>query len=89
VNVLVSTELSVLESVKVYPNPVNTVLNITGLKKQTRVELISITGQVLRSELTSDQSYVMDMSSQKSGYYILRISDKDQNARLFSIVCTR
>ena len=89
VNVLVSTELSVLESVKVYPNPVNNILNITGLKKQTRVELISITGQVLRSELTSDQSYVMDMSSQKSGYYILRITDNDQNATLFSIVCAR
>jgi hypothetical protein len=89
VDVLLSTELSLLESVKVYPNPVNTVLNITGLEKQTKVELISITGQVLRVEQTSDQTYVMDMSNQESGYYILRISDKDQNARLFSIVCTR
>jgi hypothetical protein len=89
VDVLLSTELSLLESVKVYPNPVSTILNITGLKKQTKVELISVTGQVLRVEMTSDQTYVMDMSSQESGYYILRISDMDHNTRLFSIVCTR
>jgi len=89
VDVLLSTELSLLESVEVYPNPVNTILNITGLKKQTKVELISVSGQVLRSELTSDNTYVMDMSSQESGYYILRISDKDHNSRLFSIACVR
>jgi hypothetical protein len=89
VDVLVSAERKVFENVTVYPNPVNNILNISGLKKQTRVELISITGQVLRSNLTSDDTYVMDMSSQKSGYYFLRVSDSDQNTRLFRIICTK
>lgn len=88
-DVLVSTKLNVFEGVNVYPNPVSDVLNITGLKQQTRVELISVTGQVLRSDLTSDKAYVLDMSSQRAGYYILRISDKDQNTRVFNIVCTK
>ncbi|MCP4313039.1 MAG: T9SS type A sorting domain-containing protein [Bacteroidetes bacterium] len=88
-DVLVSTELNVFEGVNVYPNPVSDVLNITGLKQQTRVELISLAGQVLRSDLTSDNAYVLDMSSQRAGYYILRISDSDQNTRVFNIVCTK
>lgn len=88
-DVLVSTKLNVFEGVNVYPNPVSDVLNITGLKQQTRVELISVTGQVLRSDLTSDKAYVLDMSSQRAGFYILRISDKDQNTRVFNIVCTK
>lgn len=64
---------------EVFPNPVNHRLFVTYNSSKnpvTRVELVSVLGIVLHSEIPDSQSKVMiiDVSSLKEGIYFIRIS---------------
>lgn len=71
-NVL-STERHELYSVKIFPNPVNDILNIENTDNVT-LKIFSINGSLLKT-LTSNSDLKVNVSSFKSGIYILEISN--------------
>ena len=65
-------------SVRVYPNPARGVLNVSGplgVRKPWRAQLFSMTGQVVGSKESYDDSFSMDISGVPAGVYVLRLFD--------------
>jgi photosystem II stability/assembly factor-like uncharacterized protein len=60
-----------LNNISVYPNPVNTVLNIRAEENVTRVEVNNVSGQLLLSEAKSAITSI-DMSSLSNGVYFVK-----------------
>lgn len=76
-------------SVKLYPNPVQDLLQISfedysGNFKM--IEVISISGQIIRSYKTSEQSFSIDMSGINKGLYFVRIYDDAEAIKTFKII---
>ena len=64
---------------QVYPNPVNDVLNIAA-SEITKVEIYSITGTKLHSEITGiTNRFEINTSGLVSGTYILKVFDAKGN----------
>ncbi|MBL1222357.1 choice-of-anchor J domain-containing protein [Chryseobacterium sp. L7] len=68
--------------VKVYPNPVKDVLNISTDKKIRSIEIFSLTGQLIKT-LEKDTKQV-NVSDLKKGVYLLRIKSegKDESFKI-------
>jgi len=63
-----------IDSIKIFPNPVNNVLYISGNLQFYNIELYSILGQKL---LTKTSSSKIDMSLLNNGVYLLKISNEN------------
>lgn len=74
---------SLKEGIKLYPNPVVEVLNITGLTGENTIRLISSDGRILISEETRKEDFSMNTEGLSAGLYILRIYGK--NGDRFSV----
>lgn len=59
----------------IYPNPSSDIIQITGLKEETSVEIISCTGEVIKLGEISDQN-PLDISSLKDGIYFIRVDNQ-------------
>lgn len=66
-----SVSSAMIDDIKVYPNPVEDVLNIRGSTTIEKVEIINIFGQIV---LTSRYN-VIDLSTLHKGLYILKINN--------------
>ncbi len=62
----------------VYPNPVNTILNINGLKNIDLVEIFDMTGRKLSSQMEIQNNQI-DFSHFEKGTYLVRISTGKEN----------
>lgn len=76
-NIESNTELK--ESIKLYPNPVQDVLNIqlaTAVNKTATVEILSIEGKVVyKARLTSADSHPINVSNFRQGIYLCRVNN--------------
>lgn len=64
-----------LASIKLYPNPATSILNVSSVSEKATFRIISLLGQeVSRGNLDSG---TIDVSALATGNYILEISDKD------------
>lgn len=64
-----------LASVKLYPNPATSILNVTSVSEKATFRITSLLGQeVSKGNLASE---TIDVSSLASGNYILEIRDND------------
>ena len=64
-------------NISIYPNPINSILNIVGEQNQFQNSTIEITncfGEIVFNELFANQ---IDLSSLSSGMYFLTIKDKE------------
>jgi Secretion system C-terminal sorting domain len=79
----------ILRGVKIYPNPTSNIVNIEiegALNKSVQVLVKDISGRVvLQQTLTSDNS-IINMSSIKSGLYILETQFSDGQKQSFKLV---
>jgi hypothetical protein len=78
----------------VFPNPANDALNITfeqHANNDCRVELLSITGQVLHTQIIPEglTSITMPVYSFPNGYYLVCVSGKGQSAKFQKITIIR
>lgn len=74
-----------LNSISIYPNPTNSIINIIDEKKQfqnSSIEIKNYMGQVIYSNSFNSQ---IDISSLSSGMYFLTIQDKE-NKRTVKII---
>ena len=63
-----------LNSIKIYPNPVNNILYINGQNGKYDIEIYTITGQRLYQAFDTSN---IDMTSFTSGIYLIKISDQN------------
>ncbi len=65
------------DSIKIYPNPVNHILNISGRSEKYNVEIYSLTGQKLYQDFNISK---IDMSMYSEGVYIIKVSDQNSTS---------
>lgn len=76
---ILSTKKNELLSVKIYPNPIKDILTIKNTENVT-VKIFSTTGTLLKN-MKPQNDLKVDVSSFKSGIYILEISNSKGNKR--------
>ena len=57
---------------QVFPNPVVSQLNITGLNDSAQVSILSLDGKVVKSLANDNGSLSIDVSDLAPGYYLLQ-----------------
>ena len=65
-------------NLKVYPNPVNNILNVENAQKITKVSIINLLGQELLSKNFDDLKTQIDITDLQSGSYLVRISSENK-----------
>ncbi len=76
-------------SVKLYPNPVEDILHINfenHLSRNKMIEVMSLSGRVIRTYQTNGQSFSVDMSGFCSGLYFIRIYDDNISTKTFKVI---
>jgi hypothetical protein len=76
-------------AITLYPNPVEAILqisfgNYTGKSKM--IEVISLSGQTIKSYETSGRTFSLDMTGINKGLYFIRISDDTNRMKSFKII---
>ena len=87
-NIDIITNIELLEAagLSVYPNPVSENLNIVSSDaKIISIELVSLSGQILVSEITNSNSVNIDVNEYAKGIYTVKVTTTE-NASAFSIV---
>lgn len=67
----IDVDLNVSE-IRIYPNPTNGIITVQGKEIQT-VEIINISGQIINQLRTNTEEFIIDMSEQPAGIYIVKI----------------
>lgn len=71
------TELHESNSVKVYPNPANDILNVNLLVRadDARAQLYDVNGRVVLSQTLNSKVNTLNLDQLSAGFYILRVVD--------------
>ena len=72
-------------SIKVYPNPTNAVININCNSIIESVELYDIQGRILETRLENSNNVIFDISSKQNGIYFMKITS-DNGSKIEKIV---
>ena len=72
--------------IRVFPNPANDVLNITGLEAGSTLTLSNITGQKMKIIRTDEGTYSISLKELPAGLYFLSISGSKAGLSTFRIV---
>lgn len=64
-------------SILIYPNPTNSIININCDSTITSIELFDVQGRVLLTKMASDSNAVLDISGKSNGIYFVRITSEN------------
>jgi len=72
----------------VYPNPSNGTVNIVFVNNNATytIELLDITGRVVKSDITSSSTYTLDKGNLGGGVYFLKVANKKGEASTQKII---
>lgn len=71
-----SLDKSAMETVSVYPNPVNDVVNIKGLSEgDYQVSVLDLSGRVVKPAKSYTEDSVLNLSQVKNGIYLIKIEN--------------
>ncbi|MGH1519697.1 fibronectin type III domain-containing protein [Chryseobacterium sp. JK1] len=85
-NLMVDEVMSAADHLKVFPNPVNDILNVSSDKKIISVTLFNTTGQLIFTKEINDKTTTIDASSLVSGVYILKIDSGEKNVKTVKVI---
>jgi ELWxxDGT repeat protein len=74
---ITNSSLSENKAERVYPNPAYTELNIDLNENLLSYEVVDLTGRMLMSEMTQNQSLKINVSTLPKGFYLLNRLDKN------------
>lgn len=75
------------ESIKIFPNPTETILNISLPIRNVNIELVSLDGKVLRTIETKDAKNIeINVEDLVSGFYNLVLTSEDGNQVIVKVV---
>lgn len=63
-------------SISIYPNPTNTIVNVKCDNTINSIELYDIQGRILITKMVSDYNTVLDISNKSNGIYFLKITSE-------------
>jgi hypothetical protein len=67
----------------IYPNPASSTLNIKNVGEISTIELVNLLGQVTYRQVNAgNSSVVMSLDGQKTGIYMIRFTDIDNNVSM-------
>lgn len=69
-------EQSTENSLKIFPNPANDMLNI-DIKENAKLEIINVQGQIVDTRILTDKTNNLDISKLSGGVYTLRIRTEE------------
>jgi len=72
-------------SIKLYPNPTSSLLNIENVKVGSVVQVISLNGSMVYTNVVNNDRCTIDMSRMNSGVYIVRMVEKE-GASVFRVL---
>ncbi|HKO41125.1 MAG TPA: T9SS type A sorting domain-containing protein, partial [Nitrososphaeraceae archaeon] len=64
-------------SISIYPNPTNSVINIKCENSIKSIELYDVQGRILVTKMVSDNNEVLDISNKSNGIYFLKITSEN------------
>lgn len=76
---LLSNESWEVTSVKVYPNPVTGILNLSNSENINSVKVFSILGQELLSKEVNAENVPIDLSNFTNGTYLIQVTSRNLN----------
>lgn len=65
------------QSILIYPNPTNTIVNIKCDNTIKSIELYDVQGRVLITKMVSDYNAILDISNKSNGIYFLKITSEN------------
>ena len=68
------SKTSVQTEVKIYPNPAQSLLHISGLQQNAKIFVLSSVGTIVKKITVSASRPVISISELKAGVYFLRIT---------------
>ncbi len=79
-------EMGRLSKLKIYPNPTVDKTIISGLEGQNTINIYNMMGQLVSTEVSREETVVVDLLKQPKGNYLIRISNSENNVRLVKII---
>ncbi len=71
------------------PNPTNGLLTISSPNDFTKIEMLSITGQTLLSEIVNTKTHPIQLQNFAEGIYFVRISYADEQSVMKKVIVSR
>ena len=82
-------QLSLTDSIQIYPNPTESTFNIEYsemILNVERIEIINILGQIIERRIPSSNVEMFDMSNKAKGLYLARIVYKNSKSESYKLV---
>ena len=67
------------KSVSIYPNPTSNSVNVVSSKEIKQLQMISITGKILKNIFPNEKNTKIDLSNLSSGIYFVKIISNDNS----------
>ena len=64
-------------SISIYPNPANSIVNIKAKSTLKSIELYDVQGRILQTKLVNKTNEIIDISTHSKGIYFLKITSDD------------
>jgi len=75
-------ELSLAETVNVFPNPASAQLHLRSDRDMVQYSLVNMLGEILQSGMLVSGNNTLDVSSLKSGIYFIRLQSGDKQSTI-------
>lgn len=80
-------EVSNINTLKAYPNPASSLINVETNKEMNEISLISIDGRLIVSKKTEKTNFhQLDISSYQNGIYILSVKNSDGTSDIIKVI---
>lgn len=70
----------------IYPNPSTGIFNINSNKTLDKIQVLDVSGKVLRSVDASFNHYILDLSDEASGFYLIKLTSESGHEQMIRIV---
>lgn len=77
---------NLIKTTKIFPNPVNNILNVEGNSTIQKIEIYNILGQKVFQKRVNSKSVILDVSTYASGHYFLKIQDSNSEFQMFKFI---
>ena len=83
----INNEIKASNSWKIYPNPFTSMVNIEqSVVEQTSLQILNISGQILRNITINEKNIKIDLSHLKPGVYIARFTNNESHSTTIKII---
>ena len=72
--------------IQIYPNPVIDLVTISSTVSMTKIEVVSMLGQLIYLDEINDMETKVDLSQIASGTYLIRVSAEDHKVKTFKVI---